>query len=170
MPATCWSRSSTTTTAPQLDQAQANVAAAEAAIENIEQQKRLQETLVKQAEAEIAASEADVTRYHLEAVRQQTLLSKSYAGTPQLTEQAVDNEKRAASTLALNRAKLDQQRQQLNVLDSQKAQAAAALEGQRLHAIWRRSIWATPASPLRSTAWSASAACARVSISASERR
>ena len=115
----------------QLDQAQANVAAAEAAIENIEQQKRLQETLVKQAEAEIAASEADVTRYHLEAVRQETLFSKSYAGTPQLTEQAVDNEKRAVSTLALNRAKLDQQRQQLNVLESQKAQAAAALEGQK---------------------------------------
>jgi hypothetical protein len=44
-----------------------------------------------------------VTRYHLEAVRQETLLSKSYAGTPQLTEQAVDNEKRAVATLALNR-------------------------------------------------------------------
>jgi membrane fusion protein (multidrug efflux system) len=115
----------------QLDQAQANVVAAGAAIENIEQQKRLQETLVKQAEAEIAASEADVTRYHLEAVRQETLLSKSYAGTPQLTEQAVDNEKRAVSTLALNRAKLDQQRQQINVLESQKAQAAATLEGQK---------------------------------------
>jgi membrane fusion protein (multidrug efflux system) len=42
----------------QLDQAQANVAAAQAAIENIEQQKRLQETLIKQAEAEIASSEA----------------------------------------------------------------------------------------------------------------
>ena len=38
----------------QLDQAQANVVAAGAAIDNIEQQKRLQETLVKQAEAEIA--------------------------------------------------------------------------------------------------------------------
>ena len=115
----------------QLDQAQANVVAAGAAIDNIEQQKRLQETLVKQAEAEIQASEADVTRYHLEAVRQETLLSKSYAGTPQLTEQAVDNEKRAIATLTLNRAKLDQQRQQLNVLESQKAQAAAALEGQK---------------------------------------
>ena len=57
----------------QLDQAQANVVAAGAAIDNIEQQKRLQETLVKQAEAEIQASEADVTRYHLEAVRQETL-------------------------------------------------------------------------------------------------
>jgi membrane fusion protein (multidrug efflux system) len=115
----------------QLDQAQANVDAAGAAIDNIEQQKHLQETLVKQAEADIQASEADLTRYHLEAVRQETLLSKSYAGTPQLTEQAVDNEKRAVATLALNRAKLDQQRQQINVLESQKAQAAAALKAQK---------------------------------------
>jgi len=115
----------------QLGQAQANVDAAGAAIDNIEQQKRLQETLVKQAEADIQASEADVTRYHLEAVRQETLLSKSYAGTQQLTEQAVDNEKRAQATLALNRAKLDQQRQQINVLDSQKAQAVATLEAQK---------------------------------------
>jgi membrane fusion protein, multidrug efflux system len=115
----------------QLDQAQANVAAAGAAITNIEQQERLQETLIKQAEAEIESSEADVTRYHLETVRQQNLLKDQYAGTPQLVEQAVDNEKRAVSALTLNRAKLDQQRQQLNVLDSQKAQAIAALEGQK---------------------------------------
>jgi membrane fusion protein, multidrug efflux system len=115
----------------QLDQAQANVAAAEAAIANIEQQERLQETLIKQAEAEIESSEADVTRYHLETVRQQDLLKDKYAGTPQLVEQAVDNEKRAVSALALNRAKLDQQRQQLNVLESQKAQTIAALEGQK---------------------------------------
>jgi len=115
----------------QLDQAQANVAAAGAAITNIEQQERLQETLIKQAEAEIESSEADVTRYHLETVRQQNLLKDQYAGTPQLVEQAVDNEKRAVSALALNRAKLDQQRQQLNVLESQKAQTVAALEGQK---------------------------------------
>jgi membrane fusion protein, multidrug efflux system len=115
----------------QLDQAQANVAVARAAITNIEQQNRLQETLIKQAEAEIDSSEADVTRYHLETVRQQDLLKDKIAGTPQLVEQAVDNEKRAASALALNRAKLDQQRQQLNVLASQKAQTIAALQGQK---------------------------------------
>jgi membrane fusion protein, multidrug efflux system len=115
----------------QLDQAEANVSAAAAAINNIEQQKSLQDTLVKQAEADIEASEADVIRYHLEAERQQALLRHSYSGTPQLTEQAVDNEKRSIATLALNRAKLDQQRQQLNVLDSQKAQAIATLAGQQ---------------------------------------
>jgi membrane fusion protein (multidrug efflux system) len=53
----------------QLDQAQANVSAAEAAITNIDEQRRLQEILVKQAEIE--ASEADATRYRLEAVRSQ---------------------------------------------------------------------------------------------------
>jgi membrane fusion protein, multidrug efflux system len=116
----------------QLEQAQANVAAARAAIENIEQQKLLQQALVKQAEATIQGAEADLTRYHLEAVRQQTLLDQGgLAGTRQLTEQAVDNEKKAEATLALNWAQLDQQRQQLNVLDSQQKQAQATLEAQQ---------------------------------------
>jgi membrane fusion protein (multidrug efflux system) len=114
----------------QVDQAQASVMAAHAAIENIEEQKRLQSALIKQAEATIQASEADLTRYHLEAVRQQTLLAKSTAGTPQLTEQAVANEKRAQATLDLSRAQLEQQRQQLNVLDSQRKQADAVLAAQ----------------------------------------
>jgi membrane fusion protein, multidrug efflux system len=115
----------------QLAQAEANVAAALAAIDNIEQQKLLQGTMIKQAEADIQASEADLTRYHLETERQQTLLAHRLAGTPQLTEQAIDNEKRTEATVALNRAKLEQQRQQLNVLDSQKKQAAATLGAQQ---------------------------------------
>jgi membrane fusion protein (multidrug efflux system) len=115
----------------QLDQAQANVAAAQAAIENIEQQKLLQGALIKQAEATIQASEADLTRYHLEAERQQSLLKNRLAGTPQLVEQAVDNEQRTAATLDLNRAQLDQQRQQLNVLESQRKQATATLKAQQ---------------------------------------
>src|SRR5262249_56537791 len=52
----------------QVAQAQANVAAAQAAIDNIEQQKLLQQTLIRQAEATIRASQADLTRFHLEAV------------------------------------------------------------------------------------------------------
>jgi membrane fusion protein (multidrug efflux system) len=115
----------------QLEQAEANVAAAQAAIENIEQQKLLQGALIKQAEATIQASEADLTRYHLEAERQQSLLKNRLAGTPQLVEQAVDNEQRTAATLDLNRAQLDQQRQQLNVLESQRKQATATLKAQQ---------------------------------------
>ena len=115
----------------QLAQAQANVAAAQAAINIIDQQKLLQNALITQAEATIQASEADLTRYHLEAVRQQNLLATGIAGTHQITEQAIDNEKHAEATLALNRAQLEQQRQQLNVLDSQEKQAQATLGAQQ---------------------------------------
>jgi len=114
-----------------LAQKQADVDAARAAIDNIEQQKLLQEATIRQAAATVRGAEADATRYHLEAVRQQNLLAQGLAGTHQLVEQAVDNEKRSDATLDLNRAQLDQQRQQLNVLDSQKAQARATLESQQ---------------------------------------
>jgi membrane fusion protein (multidrug efflux system) len=113
-----------------LDQAEASVDAASAAIQNIEQQKLLQQALVKQAEATVQATEADVTRYRLEQNRQQSLLATK-SGTDQLVEQAVDNEKRSEATLALNQAQVEQQRQQLKVLDSQENQATASLKGQQ---------------------------------------
>src|SRR5580658_7026974 len=113
-----------------LDQAEASVDAASAAIENIERQKLLQQALVKQAEATVQATEADVTRYRLEQNRQQSLLATK-SGTDQLVEQAVDNEKRSEATLALNQAQVEQQRQQLKVLDSQESQATASLKGQQ---------------------------------------
>src|SRR5262249_15079392 len=58
----------------QLAQAEANVASAQAAIENIVQQKLLQQALIRQAEATIEATQADLTRFHLDAVRQKELL------------------------------------------------------------------------------------------------
>jgi membrane fusion protein, multidrug efflux system len=115
----------------QLEQSQANVETAQAAIGNIEQQKILQRALIQQAEATIEATQADLTRYHLETERQQRLLNTRVAGTEQVVEQAVDNEKRTQATLALNQAQLLQQRQQLNVLDSQEKQANAALKAQQ---------------------------------------
>ena len=115
----------------QVDQSDANVQAAQAAIDNIEQQKVSQHVVIHQAEATIEASAADLTRYHLESVRQQKLLKTQLAGTDQLVEQAVDNEKHAQATLALNQAQLDQQRQQLNVLETRERQAEAALKSQQ---------------------------------------
>ncbi|HVW00061.1 MAG TPA: HlyD family secretion protein, partial [Planctomycetaceae bacterium] len=67
------------------------------------------------------------TRYHLDSVRQQTLLAQG-PGSRQLTEKAIDDEKHAAAVLAVNQAQLAQQRQQLNVLDSQLKQSRAALK------------------------------------------
>jgi membrane fusion protein (multidrug efflux system) len=106
------------------------VANAEAAIELIQQQRALQEAFVKQAEATIRATEADLTRYQLESIRQQGLVARA-AGTPQLVEQAIDNETRTQATLDLNRAQLEQQQQQLNVLESQIRQAQASLKAQQ---------------------------------------
>ena len=154
----------------QVRQAEGNAANAEVAIATIEQQKALQKALIAQAEAMVAASEADLTRYHLETVRQQALLATGIAGTRQTVEQAVDSEKRAEATLALNFAQLDQQRRQVNVLDSQEKQAQATLPCNRRRVIWRRSTLATRASPRRWTAWSASARCRPASISVPARR
>jgi membrane fusion protein (multidrug efflux system) len=115
----------------QLAQVQGAVESAEAALAILGQQKILQGAMIAQAEASIEGSKADVTRYHLETRRQQTLLSSRIAGTEQLVEQAVDNERKADATLALNQAQLRQQEQQLNVLNSQEAQARATLEAQK---------------------------------------
>jgi membrane fusion protein, multidrug efflux system len=113
----------------QLAQAEANVAAAQASLATIGQQKLLQAALIEQAEATIKATQADLTRYRLDDAREQGLL-RTQIGTPQLAEQADDNVARTEATLALNHAQLDQQREQLDVLGSQEKQAQAALQGQ----------------------------------------
>jgi membrane fusion protein, multidrug efflux system len=114
-----------------LAQAEGNVASAQATAETIVQQKQLQIASIAEAEATIHASEADLTRYHLETVRQESLLATGIAGTHQIVEQAVDNEQRAAATLAVDRAKLTQQTEQLNVLASQEMQARATITVQQ---------------------------------------
>ncbi|HTI82506.1 MAG TPA: HlyD family secretion protein [Acetobacteraceae bacterium] len=115
----------------QLAQAQGAVDSAEAALATIAQQRILQGALIAQAQASIEGSKADVTRYHLETIRQKTLLASRIAGTQQIVEQAVDNERKADATLALNQAQLQQQEQQVNVLNSQEAQARATLAAQQ---------------------------------------
>ncbi|HEX3992524.1 MAG TPA: HlyD family secretion protein [Acetobacteraceae bacterium] len=115
----------------QVNQAEGNVASAEATADTIVRQKQLQVASIAEAEATIHASEADLTRYHLETVRQESLLETGIAGTHQIVEQAVDNEQRAAATLAVNRAKLSQQVEQLNVLASQEMQARATITVQQ---------------------------------------
>ncbi len=115
----------------QLAQGEGNIAAAQATIGTIAEQKRLQAAMIVEAQATIQASEADLTRYHLETLRQQDLLATGIAGTHQIVEQAIDNEQRTAATLAVNRAKLAQQVQQLSVLGSQENQARATLAVQQ---------------------------------------
>jgi membrane fusion protein (multidrug efflux system) len=111
-------------------QAEANVAAAQAAIENNRSQRVLQETNVRAAEAVIAETQADATRYRLEAARQRALLATNIAGTRQNVEQAEANEARTNAQLAQNVAQLNAQRGQLDVLDTQLKQLIAAKEMQ----------------------------------------
>ena len=79
----------------QFDLAQANLAAAQATLANLENQRSIQQALVREAESTIDATEADVLRYQLEDKRQRDLFRTGIAGTQQLVEQADDNAKRA---------------------------------------------------------------------------
>ena len=114
----------------QLVQATANLAAAQAALANLANQKDVQRALIRQAEATIEATDADLLRYNLEAKRQRELLRTRIAGTQQLVEQADANAARTNAQKSLNEAQLDQQKALLASLDVQQnqlqAQVAAA--------------------------------------------
>jgi membrane fusion protein, multidrug efflux system len=109
----------------QVAQAEANLAAAQATLANLANQKDIQRALIRQAEATIQATSADLLRYHLEADRQRNLIRDRLAGTPQAVEQAEDNERRTQAQLELNNAQLDQQKAQLTSLDVQQKQLEA---------------------------------------------
>src|SRR5271165_4985891 len=111
----------------QFDLAQANLAAAQAALANLEIQRSIQQALVREAESTIDATEADVLRYQLEAKRQRDLLRTGIAGTQQLVEQADDNAKRALAQRRLNDAQLDQQKAALAAIDIQEKQLTAQI-------------------------------------------
>jgi membrane fusion protein, multidrug efflux system len=111
----------------QLDLAQANLAAAEATLANLENQRAVQQSLVREAEATIDATEADLLRYQLEDQRQRNLLKTGIAGTQQLVEQADANAKKAIAQRRLNEAQLDQQKAALASIDIQEKQLRAQI-------------------------------------------
>ena len=112
----------------QFDLAQANLAAAEAALANLENQRSIQQALVREAESTIDATEADVLRYQLEDKRQRDLLRTGVAGTQQLVEQADANAKRTIAQRRLNDAQLDQQKAALAAIDTQEKQVQAQIK------------------------------------------
>jgi membrane fusion protein, multidrug efflux system len=109
----------------QMEQARANLIAAQLTLANIANQRAVQKALVRQADATIQATAADALRYHLEADRQHNLLHDRLAGTEQAVEQADDNDKRSQAQLALNSAQLDQQKALLAALDVQEEELRA---------------------------------------------
>lgn len=111
-------------------QAEATVAGAEAAIENLKSHKAQQKAQIAQAESMVRATEADVERTQLEAARQRTLVKTTY-GTPQRLEQAIADQKRLSANLARDKAEADTQKRQMAVLDTQELQLRADLKGKQ---------------------------------------
>jgi membrane fusion protein, multidrug efflux system len=111
-------------------QAEAALAGAEAAIENIKSRKAEQKAQVVEAENAIAATNADVVRTKEEQARQQALLASTF-GTEQKVEQADAAARRFAATLARNQAALDAQHRQQAVLDTEELELRADLKAKQ---------------------------------------
>src|SRR5262249_629743 len=114
--------------AAQVDQAEAAVAAAQAALDNLSNQVELQYATIAQAEAQQVAAAAQEGEAREEQERQQTL-SQTEAGTRQKLEQATAAYAKASADVRASRAVIAAQRHQLDVLSGTEKQRAADLEG-----------------------------------------
>ena len=109
-----------------LAKATAAVAARQAALANLAATRRLQEAMVAQADAEIAAADAEVVRSRSDATRYHRLASDQYASVQRFQQADADN-KKAIAAADKARAALAAAQRRLDVIDTQKQQAQAAL-------------------------------------------
>jgi membrane fusion protein (multidrug efflux system) len=110
-----------------LAKATAAVAAQEATLANLDATRRLQESMIAQAEAEVAAAEAEVARSRFDVVRYSRLASDQYASLQRFQQADADN-KKAIAAVEKARAALAAAQRRLDVIDTQKQQARAALD------------------------------------------
>src|SRR5262245_21432633 len=111
----------------QVAQAEAGVAAAQAALDNLSNQIELQYATIAQAEAARVSAEALEVEARQEEERQHSL-SQTEAGTRQRFEQATAAYAKAQADVRASRAVIAAQRHQLEVLQGNKKQRAADLE------------------------------------------
>jgi membrane fusion protein (multidrug efflux system) len=112
----------------QVAQAEAAVAAAQAAFDNLSNQVELQYATIAQAEAAQVSAAALEVEARQEQERQQSL-SQTEAGTRQKLEQATAAYAKAQADVRASRAVIAAQRHQLEVLSGTKKQRAADVEG-----------------------------------------
>jgi membrane fusion protein, multidrug efflux system len=112
----------------QVAQAEAGVAGAQAALDNLANQVELQYATIAQAEAQQVSAAAQEVEARQEQERQQSL-SQTEAGTRQKLEQATAAYARASADVRASRAFIAAQKHQLEVLSGTKKQRAADLEG-----------------------------------------
>lgn len=113
-----------------LDQARADVAAAEASVRNIDAQLELQQPIIEQSTADVAAADANLKFAQEERARYDDLM-KSGSGTIQRAQQT--DAALRASNAQLQHAKsgLVAAQRKIDVLTTQRAQAAAQVERAR---------------------------------------
>jgi membrane fusion protein, multidrug efflux system len=112
----------------QVAQAEAGVAGAQAAFDNLANQIELQYATIAQAEAQRVSALAQETEARQEQERQETL-AKTEAGTRQRLEQAIAAYGRAQADVRASQAVIAAQRHQLAVLSGTQKQRAADLQG-----------------------------------------
>jgi membrane fusion protein, multidrug efflux system len=112
----------------QVAQAEAAVAAAQATLDNLDNQVELQYATIAQAEAQRASAEARQVEAGQEQQRQESL-TKTEAGTRQKLEQAIADYAKAQADVKASRAVIAAQRHQLEVLAGNKKQRHADLLG-----------------------------------------
>ena len=110
-----------------VDQAEADVASAEANIRNIDAQITAQQAAVEQARADIASAQANLTFSQQEYARY-LALAQSGTGTVQRAQQAAADLRQKAAALQHNQATLDQATKQIAVLKTQRGVAEATMQ------------------------------------------
>ena len=113
-----------------LDQAQANVEAAEAALRNLDAQIALQNSVIEQQRANVAATQAKLTFARQENDRYKTLLSSGY-GTSQRAQEAVAALGENEAQLRRDRAALVAAGKAIDVLASERGKARAEADRSR---------------------------------------
>jgi membrane fusion protein (multidrug efflux system) len=112
----------------QVAQAEAGVAGAQAALDNLANQVELQYATIAQGEAQQVSAQAQEVEARQEQERQQSL-TQTEAGTRQKLEQATAGYARAQADVRASRAVIAAERHQLEVLSGTKKQRAADLLG-----------------------------------------
>lgn len=111
----------------RLAQANANVAAAKAALANLDAERGLQQAAIVQATAQLASATAGQTQARLHFERYRSLLHSGAASGAQY-EQAEANKDQANAAVDGGKAALEAANKKLNVLAAQKEAAEAALK------------------------------------------
>ncbi len=106
----------------------AAVAGQQATLANLDANRRLQEAVIAQAKAELTATAAEIARTGYDVDRYRSLAQDQFGSRQRFQQADADHEKALAAD-ARARAALDATQRQLEVIDTQKQQAAAALAG-----------------------------------------